>query len=371
MQVYTLNIIAQPVNQNLLTGATAKFAVICEGAELQYQWQYRASTKDSWKAASDTGNKTATISVPATVSRDGYQYRCQITDQYGNVITSKAATLKVLGVSSQPVDQNLLAGKTAKFTVKAVGTGLKYQWQYRTSAKGSWKNATGTGNKTATLSVTAKASLKGYQYRCKITDQNGNTVYSSAATLKLVTLKVTGQPSNKFLPAGKTAKFTVKVSGTGLTYQWQYRTSAKGSWKNVTGTGSKTATLSVAAKANMKGYQYRCKITDKYGNVIYSDAATLKIVTLKITTQPSSVKLAEGKTATFKVVVKGTGLKYQWQFRKNAKGTWKKATGTGNKTATFKVPVTAAKNGYQYRCVITDQYGNVINSNAATLTVKK
>ena len=42
-----------------------------------------------------------------------------------------------------------------------------------------------------------------------------------------------------------------------------------------------------------------------------------------------------------------------------------------NKTATLKVPVTAARNGYQYRCVITDKYGNVINSNAATLTVKK
>jgi len=371
LKVVTLKITAQPAAVNAVAGKTAKFSVKASGEGLKYQWQYRTSAKGSWKNASGTGNKTATISVPATVSRNGYQYRCQITDKYGNVITSKAATLNVFGVATQPADQNVLAGKTAKFKVTAVGTGLKYQWQYRTSAKGSWKNASGTGNKTATLSVTAKASLKGYQYRCKITDQNGNTVYSNAATLKLITLKVTGQPANKFMPAGKTAKFTVKVSGTGLKYQWQYRTSAKGSWKNASGTGSKTATLSVKAKANMKGYQYRCKITDKYGNVIYSGAATLKIVTLKITTQPSSVKLAKGKTATFKVAVKGSGLTYQWQFRKNAKGAWKKATGTGNKTATLKVPVTAARNGYQYRCVITDKYGNVINSNAATLTVKK
>jgi len=204
-----------------------------------------------------------------------------------------------------------------------------------------------------------------------ITDKEGRVVYTNAATLKAVTLKVTTQPANKYLPAGKTAKFTVKVSGTGLKYQWQYRTSAKGAWKVASGTGSKKAAFSVAAAAAKNGYQYRCMITDQYGNVIYSNVATLKIVTLKITAQPSSVRLAKGKTATFKVVVKGTGLKYQWQFRKNAKGAWKKATGTGNKTATFKVPVTAAKNGYQYRCVITDKYGNVINSKVATLKVKK
>jgi len=273
-------------------------------------------------------------------------------------------------IEKQPVGKYVVAGSKAKFTVIASGQNLSYQWQYRTSATGNWKNASATGNKSATLTVPATATRNGYQYRCKVTDQESRVVYSNAATLKVVTLKVNTQPANKYLPAGKTAKFTVKVSGTGLKYQWQYRKNAKGTWKNASGTGNKKATLSVAATAAKNGYQYRCKITDKYGNVIYSKVATLKIVTLKITAQPSSVTLAKGKTATFKVVAKGTGLKYQWQYRKNAKGAWKKATNKGNKTATLKVPVTAARNGYQYRCVITDKYGNVINTKAATLKVK-
>ncbi|MBQ6831270.1 MAG: hypothetical protein IJO28_01405 [Oscillospiraceae bacterium] len=363
----------QPVDQTVLEGKTAQFTVMATGEDLQYQWQYRTTAAGSWKDASATGNKTAALSVPATVARNGYQYRCKITDKYGNVINSEAATLKIvtLKVTVQPLNKYLPTGKTAKFTVKAVGEGLKYQWQYRVSTTGAWKNASATGNKTATLSVPATAARNGYQYRCRITDKYGNVINSKAATLKIVTLKVTVQPANKYLPAGKTAKFTVKVSGTGLKYQWQYRTSAKGNWKTATAAGNKTATLHVPVTAVRNGYQYRCKITDQYGNVIYSNAATLKTVTLKITTQPSAVKLAVGKTATFKVVAKGTGLKYQWQFRKNAKGTWKKATNKGNKTATLKVPVTAARNGYQYRCVITDKYGNVINSAAATLKVKK
>ena len=367
-----VEITAQPVDQTVPKGSTSKFTVIVAGDDLCYQWQYRTSSTDSWKAASATGSKTATLSVPATESRNGHQYRCIISDTAGQTVISQSATLNVvtLNVSTQPVNANLPTGKTAKFTVKATGEGLTYQWQYRTSAKGSWKNTTATGCKTATLSVPVTAARNGYQYRCVITDKYGNDINSNAATLKVVTLKVTAQPASKYLPAGKTAKFTVKVSGTGLKYQWQYRTSAKGSWKTASATGNKTATLSVPATAARNGYQYRCKITDKYGNVIYSNAATLKIVTLKITTQPASVTLAKGKTATFKVVAKGTGLKYQWQYRTSAKGSWKKATNTGNKTATLKVPVTVARNGYQYRCVIIDKYGNVINTKAATLKVK-
>ena len=366
-----LKVTAQPANAYLTAGKTAQFAVKAKGTGLTYQWQYRKSAAGKWTAASATGNKTASMSVPVTAARNGYQYRCKIKDQYGNVIYSEAAVLTcvTLKFTTHPVNQNLMTGKTAKFTVKATGTELKYQWQYRTSSTGAWKNASGTGNKTATLRVVATAARNGYQYRCQITDKYGNTAYSKVATLKIVVFKVTAQPANKYLPAGKTAKFTVKASGTGLKYQWQYRTSSKGSWKAASATGNKTATLSVAATATRNGWQYRCKITDKYGNVLYSNAAALKIVTLKITTQPASVKLASGKTATFKIAAKGTELKYQWQYRTSSSGAWKKASATGNKTATLKVPVTAAKNGYQYRCKITDKYGNVLYSKAATLTV--
>jgi len=304
--------------------------------------------------------------TPPTATTEGKQRRDCANCDYFETDTLSAKP----HITSHPASKFVLSGKVVKFTVSAIGAGLKYQWQYRTSAKGSWKATTATGYKTSTLSVSATASLNGYQYRCKITDKYGNVIYSGAATLKLVTLKITTHPVNQYLPAGKTAKFTVKASGASLKYQWQYRTSSKNAWKTVTGAGSKTATLRVFATAARTGYQYRCKITDQYGNVIYSSVATLKIVNLKITTQPSSVTLAKGKIATFKVVAKGTGLKYQWQFRKNAKSAWKKATNTGNKTSTLKIPVTVARKGYQYRCVITDRYGNTIISNAATLKVK-
>jgi len=274
-------------------------------------------------------------------------------------------------ITKQPTSVYVTAGSTAKFTVKASGTGLKYQWQFRTSAKGTWKNATATGNKKATISVPVTAAKGGFQYRCKVTNSAGKFVTSKVVTLNVVTLKINKQPVNKTVPNGTTAKFTVKATGTGLKYQWQFRTSANGKWKSAAASGNKTATVKVPATASKNGFQYRCKITDKYGNVIYSKIVTLKTVVLKVTAQPANKVVAAGKTAKFTVKVSGTGLKFQWQFRTSENGKWKSAAASGNKTATIKVPAAANKNGFQYRCKITDKFGNVIYSNIANLTVKK
>ena len=97
----------------------------------------------------------------------------------------------------------------------------------------------------------------------------------------MVTLYVLGvktQPTNVEATLGTTAKFSVVATGNGLTYQWQYRTSSTGTWKSATATGNKTANLSVSATNSRNGYQYRCKITDADGTVIYSNAATLTVV---------------------------------------------------------------------------------------------
>ena len=50
-------------------------------------------------------------------------------------------------------------------------------------------------------------------------------------------------------------------------------------------------------------------------------------------------------------------------------GVWQNATATGNKTSQITVKSTLNKNGYMYRCVVTDQYGIIIPSKAAKLTV--
>ena len=271
--MYVLRVKTQPQTAKVAAGDTAVFKVSATGHGKTYQWQYRASADSPWKNTSATGNKTATLKVPATVSRSAYQYRCVVKDSAGNTVNSKAVSLYVLGIKTQPAAAQAVAGTNAAFKVEATGHGKTYQWQYRTSPEGAWKNAAATGNKTANLKVPATVSRSGYQYRCVIKDSAGNTVYSDAATLYV--LGIAAQPQTTSVAAGETAVFTVSATGYGPTYQWQYRASPEAQWQNVT--EATAAQLQFTAEIGMNGYEYRCVVTDFLGNTVYSDAATLAV----------------------------------------------------------------------------------------------
>ncbi|MBQ6832356.1 MAG: leucine-rich repeat domain-containing protein [Oscillospiraceae bacterium] len=372
LHVPVLKVTKQPANQFKLAGAAATFTVKAAGSWVKYQWQYRSSSTAPWVNASMPGSQTHTLPIPATASRNGFQYRCKVTDEFGNVKYSKAAklTIVVLKITASPVDRYVPIDCTATFSVKATGTGLSYQWQYYSYAYSRWVKTSVAGNKTATLRVPVTKSRNGTRYRCKVTDQYGNVQYTEQARLHVVDTKIVKQPKDKFLPAGQTATFSVTATGTELTYQWQFRQPSSSKWYNAKAAGSNTPSLSVPVTASKDGFSYRCKITDQYKNVVYSNTATLNAVTLKVTVQPVSVVLAAGETATFAVSVNGEGLQYQWQYCNPASGVWVNASATGNKTETLTVPATASRNGFQYRCVVTDHYGNVLTSDVATLTVQ-
>lgn len=365
----------QTASQNVDEGDMARFSVSARGTGLSYQWQYRTSATGAWKNSGAANAKTDTLTVKATAARNGYQYRCVLTDEVGNVLCSRPATLNItaspLAITAQPLNANVVTGKTAKFTVAATGSGLSYQWQYRSSASGNWKNSGAASAKTANFSISGTVARDGYQYRCVVTDAGGNTVTSNAATLRVLGIKT--QPKSVTVTNNATAKFSVKATGNGLSYQWQYRTSASGSWKNSGAASATTANFSVKGTTARNGYQYRCKVTDSQGNVVYSNAATLTVTTasagITVTAQPKDAKVAEGKTAKFSVTATGSGLSYQWQYRSSSTGSWKNSGAASAATANFSIKGTAARDGYQYRCKITDADGNVVYTKAATLTV--
>ncbi len=252
-----------------------------------------------------------------------------------------------------------------------------YQWQYRTSSSGSWQSATAEGNKTATLKVPGTAGRNGYQYRCQVKNSAGTT-NSSAATLTVTSASkptITTQPSSKTAAAGSSAKFSVTATGA-TSYQWQYWKSSTSSWTNVTASdisGAKSATMTVPATSARNGVKYRCKVTNSAGTT-NSNSATLTVTSASkptITSQPSSVTVTAGGTATFKVTATGA-TSYQWQYRSSSSGSWANITSSaysGVKTATLKAPATASRNGYQYRCKVSNSAGTTISS-TATMTVK-
>ena len=271
-------------------------------------------------------------------------------------------------ITSSPSSVTDEKDSTATFTVKASGVGLSYQWYYRTSSAGEWKKSTSTGNKTATLSVKATSARDGFQFCCRVSNVGGYR-YSKSATLTVGTKPViTTQPTSKTAAAGTDVKF--KVAATGATsYQWQYRKSASGTWYNSTSTGNKTATLTVTATEARSGFQFRCKVTNAAGTTNSSYAKLTVVTKPTVTTQPASKTATAGTTVKFKVVATGGGLSYQWQYRKGSSGTWYNCTSTGAKTAEMTLTATAARNGFQFRCKVTNA-ADTTYSNYAKLTVK-
>ena len=360
----------QPADAYAPAGTTATFKVAATGAgTLKYQWQSRKNASSEWANSGQTGAKTATLSVKTSAGLQGWQFRCVVTDGNNQKTYSDAATVYVkLTVTEQPKNTGATADATAKFSVKVIGkTPFTYQWQSRKDASSSWTNSGQTGSRTETVSVKTTAGLNGWQFRCIVKDPAGQTVVSSAATLSIVP-KITKQPADASVTVGNTAKFTVAASGKGtLTYQWQSRKDANSSWSNSGQTGAKTATLSVKTTAGLHGWQFRCIVTDGNGQKSASKAATLKVQP-KITKQPDMASATAGEVAKFTVAAIGKApLSYQWQSRKDSSSSWTNSGQTGAKTDTLSVATRLALNGWKFRCVVTDAFGQKVYSEEASL----
>ena len=283
------------------------------------------------------------------------------------------AVNSALTVTAQPTDAKVAENATAYFTVKASGTGLTYQWQFSTEGK-TWSNTKVTGYNTATLSVQALSYRNNYYYRCVIKDAQGNSVTTNGAKLTIgeaSAIVITEQPKDAMVAENATAYFTVKASGTGLTYQWQFSTEGK-TWSNTKVTGYNTATLSVQALSYRNNYYYRCVIKDAQGNSVTTNGAKLTIgeaAEIRITTQPADATVKENEEALFTVKAEGTGLSYQWQFSTNGTN-WSNTKVTGYNTDTLKVQALSYRNNYYYRCVIKDAQGNSATSEAGQLLIQ-
>jgi hypothetical protein len=318
-----------------------------------------------------TGYNTDTLTVKATGARNGYDYRCLITFADGTQMYSEPAELTVqtyITNIQNPNDQTVVLGYKGQFSAEATGESIKYQWYYQRPGSDLWLETAMEGANKATVMIETTTARDGYKYRCKMTDITGLVAYTEPATMRV--LSFTSHPVETFAANGATAQLSVAASvDTGFTYQWQYRRNATGTWQNTTMTGYNTATLTVGATLARNGYEYRCVLTGSKNSKIESKGAILHVGDpVVITTQPADVTVAAGEVATFTVVAENA-FAYQWQYQ-NATGTkWGNTGADGNKTATLNVTTKASNNGYKYRCVVYGLDGTETITEFATLTI--
>jgi hypothetical protein len=157
---------------------------------------------------------------------------------------------------------------------------------------------------------------------------------------------------------------TVDAQGDGLKYQWYWRQVGTESW-TVSGQRDNTYDdVMTKARANREIY---CVITDANGDSVTTEIAKLTAIRteLVITQQPNdaSAKLDEGFCVTLEA--QGDELKYQWYWRKAGSENWNVS---GQRDNTYDDVMTSARHNREVYCVITDAWGNTVETEIATIT---
>ncbi len=303
-----------------------------------------------------------------------------IFGQWGHIL-SLDLTPCLTTIINQPSNTAVCVGTIASFNVGTTGSLFNtYQWQISTDNGVNYSNIVGAVS--SIYSFTTLGTESGYWYRCQVTN---SCVVTTTTTSSWAILTFNSNPAITANPAanvtgciGSPASFTVAATGTGITYQWQVSINAGVTFTNIAtgavylGTNTNTMTIiSVAAAQNLN--QFRCVVSGTCASPATSTAGILNIPVI-ITTQPVAVTQCAGSTANFSVVTSGVGVTYQWQESTNGGTTYNNITNggiySGATTATLTITgITAAMNGYLYRCV-TASAPCTLNSSAVSLTVQ-
>ena len=147
-------------------------------------------------------------------------------------------------------------------------------------------------------------AYNGRQYRCVVSDGNGNSVTSNAITLTVGTaqseLKITEQPVDITAPYGEEITLHIAAEGDNLSYQWQWKSSTGTSWTNATAAGAKTADWTITMLTAYNGRQYQCVVNDANGNSVVSSVITLTLATDVVDGDFVFAKLEDGSGYSLK-----------------------------------------------------------------------
>ncbi|MBL6765240.1 MAG: immunoglobulin domain-containing protein [Verrucomicrobiae bacterium] len=332
----------QPQDQAVIAGSPAAFAPTFTGdGPCTFQWR-----KNGVNIPGATGQS---LTFANAQEADEAGYSVVITCPFGTVV-SRTATLTVQQpplIISNPLDQSVIAGSSASFSVAASGDPtITYQW---------FKNGVLIPGATSTtlVIINAQDADEG-AYSATATNPFGNAT-STAATLTVNNPpNITGQPQPQVVLEGSPASFTVSVTADGAcTFQWRRN--------GVTIPGATSQTLLISNSRKSDEANYSVVITCPFGTVTSQPASLTVNRPPIIITPPASQTVLSGTTVTFGAVADGDPtLFYQW--RKNG------VTIPGANALTLTLPNVQDADEALYSVVVTNAFGTA-TSTSAQLTV--
>jgi len=105
----------------------------------------------------------------------------------------------------------------------------------------------------------------------------------------------------------------------------------------------------------------------KFSSALELNTVILQFHNIIIDKQPQSVTVANGQIAKTAVTARGNGLTYQWYFKN--KDAAKFSRTDSFKSNTYSVTMDESREGRQVYCIITDSYGNSVQTETVTLNM--
>jgi FG-GAP-like repeat/Regulator of chromosome condensation (RCC1) repeat/Immunoglobulin domain/Immunoglobulin I-set domain len=298
---------SQPASEIIFAGSTASFTetVFTNNAPTSYQWTFDGSPLAG--GGRITGSAATNLVISDAQISDSGNYQLNATNDYGSA-ASAVATLTVYPLTSTVIQpQNLSApgGTNVTFTAVPSGQGpFSYQWMF------DGTNIAGATNISITLSNVVDSQSGAYS---TTVSNVAGAVVSSNAILTVVPWIVPSISPASIIAGQGTVVFTLSEAGfaTNATYQWYQNGASLGGFWLWPSPGAGTDIL---GPSMTNAGSYYVVGNDSYATAT-SSIATLTVIPLSVTTQPTNRYTWPGGSARFNVSALGvTPISYQWQF---------------------------------------------------------
>ena len=288
----------QPQNVSVKAGEQATFTVAATGTDLKYQWQI---DRNDGKGFADIAGADRASYTTSAVDKNcnGYKYQCVISNSAGSVTTGTATLTVTEDVTPPAVTKHIITATAgANGSISPSG-----KVEVVEGADQTFSIKAKDGYEIASLKVDGKtvSTAASYTFKNVTAAHTIEVTFKQKATPVQPTVKKPGiskQPQNVSVKAGEQATFTVKATGTDLTYQWQInRNNGKG-FVDITGADKASYTTGVADML-CNGYKYQCVISNSAGSVT-TNAATLTVTeSTTPSPDPVSYKILDGANSSW------------------------------------------------------------------------
>jgi len=187
---------------------------------------------------------------------------------------------------------------------------------------------------------------------------------SLGASSEALAPKITVQPKPVVTPEGSTAEIAVEAEGEDFGYEWRFADTNEPIQHT---TPSVDGAITVKMDSTVDGREIYCIISNKNGTVKTDSVKLIIGNPLKIGKQPVSVTAAEGATAKVSFTAKGDSLTYAWYYKDD--GAKKFQLTTNFKGNSYSVTMNQETDGRQVYCIVSDKYGNTLQTKTVTLSL--